>query len=127
MFYPEINLKINFIAESIYNQLGPGLPDKVYKESFFHELEDSGLYYEKDPFIPIDYNGRILDSGLQACFIIESKIVLYIKSASKSAEFHKRQIYNYMKLSGKRCGMVLDFNSDDLSGVIRVFMSPVEN
>jgi len=127
MFYPVINQKISNIAEAVYNQLGPGLPDKVYKESFLHELEASGIYYEKDPFVPIDYKGRVLDSGLYACFIIESKIVLYIQSSSNGPEYHKRQIKNYMKLSVKNCGMILDFNSDDISGMMRVFMSPDEN
>jgi len=124
MFYLGLNVKINSIAEAIYTQFGPGLPDKVYKESFINELEDAGVIYEKDSYIPIDYKGRILDAGLYACFIIDSKIVLYIKSASTGMEFHKNQLYHFMELSDKRCGMILDFNSKSFDGVMRVFIRP---
>jgi GxxExxY protein len=124
MFYPILNLKVSAVAEKVYRELGAGLPDKVYKESLIHELEDSGISYEKDPFIPVDYKGRVLESGIYACFIIESQIVLYVKNPAKSREYHTNQLYSYMKLSGKSCGMILDFNSSDFSGVMRVFMVP---
>lgn len=122
MFYPDLNVKISTIARAVYSQLGPGLPDKVYKECFVHELENSDLKYEKDPFIPVDYKGQILETGIYACFIIDSKIVLNIKSASESPGYHKSRLYNYMKLSLRRCGMILDFNSDHFSGVLKVFL-----
>jgi GxxExxY protein len=126
MFYPVLNNKIRIITEAVYCHLGPGLPDNVYRESFIRELQDAGIFYEKDPFVPIDYKGRVLDTGLYACFIIDSRIVLYIKNSSKSTEYHKNQLNSYMKLSGKLCGMILDFNSRDFSGVMRVFMMPGE-
>ncbi len=124
MFYPMLNIKISAVAEKVYLELGAGLPDKVYKESLIHELEEAGLSYEKDPFIPIDYKGRVLESGIRACFIIDSSIVLYVKNSSKSSGYHTNQLYSYMRLSGKTCGMILDFNSSDFSGVMRVFMVP---
>ncbi len=124
MYYPGLNIIIKAIAEKVYNELGAGLPDKVYKESLVRELEDGGIEYEKDPFIPIDYRGRVLESGIHACFIIDSRIVLYVKNSSKSHEYHKNQLYSYMRLSSKSCGMILDFNSSDFSGVMRVFMVP---
>jgi len=124
MFYPMLNIQISGVAEKVYRELGTGLPDNVYKESLIRELEEAGIIYEKDPFIPIDYKGRILESGIYACFIIDSKVVLYVKKSSKSREYHTNQLYSYMRLSGQRCGMILDFNSSDFSGVMRVFMVP---
>jgi len=123
MFNPVLNIKISAIAESVYKELGPGLPDKVYKESFIHELEEGNIYYEKDSFVPIDYKGHVLKAGLYACFLIENKIVLYIKSSSNTPEYCKNQLTSYMKLSEKRSGMILDFNSGDFHGVMRVFMA----
>ncbi len=126
MFYPMLNIRISAMAEKIYRELGTGLPDKVYKESLIHELDEACIDYEKDPFIPIDYNGRILESGIHACFIIESKIVVYVKNSSKNRDYHKNQLNSYMRLSGKQCGMILDFDSRDFSGVVRVFMIPAD-
>jgi GxxExxY protein len=122
MFYPVLNIKISRITEAVYYHLGPGLPDNVYRECFTHELDNADILYEKDPFIPIDYKGRILDSGIYACFIIDDKIVLYIQSSSKSTEYHENQLYSYMKLSGKRCGMILDFNTEYFEDIMRIFM-----
>ncbi|PKL18901.1 MAG: hypothetical protein CVV49_03405 [Spirochaetae bacterium HGW-Spirochaetae-5] len=124
MFYPMLNTKVSAVAEKVYRELGAGLPDKVYKESLIHELEEADISYEKDPFIPIDYKGRVLESGIHACFIIENRIVLYVKNSSKSGGYHTNQLYSYMRLSGIRCGMILDFNSSEFAKVVRVFMVP---
>ena len=115
--------KVSIIAKAVYHHLGPGLPDSAYRECFIYELDDAFIIYEKDPCISIDYKGRILEPELYACFIIDSRILVYIKSSSESREHHKKRLYNYMDLSSKRCGMLLDFNSSDFSGVVRVLMS----
>ena len=123
MLYPALNLKIRNIVNTVYNHLGPDLPDEVYKEGFIHELQSSGIFYVEDPVIPIDYKGRLLESGLTACFIIESEIVIYIKNSARSNEYNKTRIYKFMDYSGMRCGMILDFNSSYLSGIMRVFVT----
>lgn len=123
MFYPSLQGKIRKIADTVFNQLGPGLPDKVYKESFIHELDNAGIDYLEDIEIPVDYKGRILESGLSACLMIEDEIVIYIKGSAELSEYYTTRIYKFMLFSGLRCGMILNFNSFKSSEVMRVFMT----
>ncbi len=123
MFYPSLHGKIKKIKDTVYNQLGPGLPDKVYKESFMHELDCAGIEYYEDIEIPVDYKGRILESGLSACLMIENEIVIYIKSSEGNSDYQTSRVYKFMQFSGLRCGMIMNFNSLSQRGVMRVFMA----
>lgn len=122
MYYPELNLKIKNCIQTIYNQLGPGLSDDIYMECMVHEFEVNNLDHLEDPWFPIDYKGRILEAGLHASFIIDMKIIIYVKSAEKSLGYYKMQLDSYMNLSGINCGMIIDFNALDLRQMIRVFV-----
>lgn len=124
MFYPVLHGKIRKITDTVYSQLGPGLPDKVYKESFIHELENWKIFYIEDPEIPVDYKGCILESGLSACLMVENEIVIYIKSLTSESVYNTARIYKFMQFSGMQCGMILNFNSFEQSRVMRVFMVP---
>jgi GxxExxY protein len=123
MFYPSLHGKIRKITDTVFSQLGPGLPDKVYKESFIHELDNAGIDYLEDIEIPVDYKGRILESGLSACLMIENEIVIYIKGSADRSEYYTSRIYKFMLFSGLRCGMILNFNSFRSSEIMRVFMA----
>lgn len=123
MFYPALFVKIKSMSKSVYNNLGPGFPDRIYRESLLHELEEAEISYKKDPIASVNYKGRTLTSGLYDCFIIEHKILLYIKSNPDTRENDRELMHIFLDLSEKKCGVILDFNSDSISQVIRVFFS----
>jgi len=122
MYYPELNLKIKHCVQTIYKQLGPGLPDNIYRECMVHEFKINDIDHLEEPWFPIDYKGHILEAGLHASFIIDMKIVIYVKSLEKSMGYYKMQLDSYMDFSGIKCGMIIDFNARDLRRMIRVFL-----
>lgn len=122
MYYPELNIKIKKCIQTIYNQLGYGLPDNIYRECMVHEFEMNNIDFLEEPWFPVDYKGRILEAGLYASFIIDMKIIIYVKSAGKSLAYYKMQLDSYMDFSGIRCGMIIDFNAVNLCEMIRVYI-----
>jgi GxxExxY protein len=122
MYHPELNQKIKNCVRTVYNQLGPGLPDEIYKECMIHEFKEDKIDYLEEAWFPIDYKGHILEAGLYASFIIDMKIVIYVKSAEKNLDYYKMQLDSYMGFSGIRCGMIIDFNEPDMRQMIRVFL-----
>ncbi|MBP8040356.1 MAG: GxxExxY protein [Bacteroidales bacterium] len=110
--------KISYIARGcifeVYNQLGPGLLESVYESALSYELLNQGLKIETQVPIPVNYKDIPLEIGFRADIIIENKVIIEIKSIENIAEVHHKQVLTYMKLTGIKLGLLVNFNTEDI-------------
>lgn len=107
----------------IHSALGPGLLESAYNECLFHELEQSGYRVEKQKPLPLIYGDVKLDAGYRIDLFVENCIVIEIKSVDALADIHLAQILTYLKLSGCKLGLLVNFNVVHLrEGIKRVIL-----
>ena len=111
----DISFKIRGCIFIVYNSLGPGLLESVYEAALAYELMKEDLRVETQVSIPVVYNEIKLDLGFRADLIVEKKVIIEIKSVENIAEVHHKQVLTYLKLTGIKLGLLVNFNTDDIS------------
>ena len=99
-------------AIAIHKGLGPGLLETVYEVILMHRLRKRGLKAERLIAIPIEYDGIKFDEGFKADLIIDSKVLLELKSVEDIHNAHKKQVLTYLKLTGMKLGYLLNFGDE---------------
>jgi GxxExxY protein len=105
-----ITEKIIGSAITVHKKLGPGLLESAYKECLFYELDRAGLFVEKEKALPLIYDDMKLECGYRLDLLVEKKIVVEIKSVDALNPVHTAQVITYLKLSGCRIGLLINFN-----------------
>jgi GxxExxY protein len=111
----DISYKIRGCIFKVYNSLGPGLLESVYEASLAYELQEEGYKVEIQVPIPVVYNEIRLDLGFRADIIVERKVIIEIKSVENLAEVHHKQVLTYLRLTGIKLGILINFNTEELS------------
>lgn len=107
-------------AIEVHRLLGPGLLESAYEECLCHELHLRGLVFERQVDLPVSYKGLKLDCGYKMDLVIDQQVVLELKCVEKILAVHEAQLLTYMKLSGKRLGLLINFNVPLLKqGIVR--------
>ncbi len=108
-------------AFKVHSALGPGLLESAYEECLYYELNKAGLHAEKQKPMPLVYEDVKLDAGYRIDLLVENRVVVEIKSVEALNDVHMAQIITYLKLSGCRIGLLLNFNVASLkNGIKRV-------
>jgi GxxExxY protein len=94
----------------IHKALGPGLFESVYEEILGYELTEAGLYFTRQTLIPVYYKNLILKLGFRADLIVEEKVIIEIKSIEAITSVHKKQLLTYLRLTGLKLGLLVNFN-----------------
>ena len=102
--------KIIGAAIDIHRALGPGLLESAYEACLIYELRLRKLKVESQKAIPIFYKDVLLDCGYRADLVVEDQAIVEIKSVSSLASIHEAQLLSYLKLSGYKIGLLLNFN-----------------
>jgi GxxExxY protein len=102
--------KIIECAIKVHSALGPGLLESAYKECLYFELRKAGLLVEKEKALPLIYEDVKLECGYRVDLLVESKIVVEIKSVDVLADIHLAQVLTYLKLNKSRLGLLMNFN-----------------
>lgn len=97
-------------AYSIHNSLGPGLLESVYEACLAHELIKRGLNIERQITLPIIYDNIRLDAGLRLDLIVNNCLIVELKAVDAIIPVHKAQLLTYLKLTGHRLGLLINFN-----------------
>ena len=107
-------------AIEVHRALGPGLLESAYEECLCHELHLRGLAFQRQVDLPVPYKGLKLDCGYQMDVVVEDEVVLELKSIEKILPVHEAQLLTYLELSGKRVGLLINFNVPLLThGIVR--------
>ena len=117
----QISSKIIGAAIEVQRILGPGLLESAYEECLCHELGLSKIKFKRQEILPIIYKGTKLDCGYRLDIVIENKIIVELKSIKKIEPIHKAQLLSYLKLSGHKLGLLLNFNVSVMKdGIVRL-------
>lgn len=103
----------NQIVDSAYvvhKTLGPGLLESVYEICLLHELGRRQVHAERQVALPVIYDRITLDAGLRLDLIVERCVIVELKSVDKLLPVHTAQVLTYLKLSGLRLGLLVNFN-----------------
>ena len=107
----------------VHTALGPGLLESAYEECLFYEIQKTGLTVVKQKALPLIYEEVKLDAGYRVDLLIENMVVVEIKSVEALADIHLAQILTYLKLSGCKLGLLVNFNVKHLKdGIKRVIL-----
>jgi GxxExxY protein len=108
-------------AFKVHNSLGPGLLESAYQATLNHEIVKSGLKVELEKPLPLIYEDIHLKVGYRIDLLVGGKVIVEVKSVDSINEVHLAQVITYLKLSGCKLGLLLNFNVKSLKdGIKRV-------
>ena len=115
----DISFKIRGAIFKVYNTLGPGLFESVYESALYYELTKINLKVERQLEITIPYGEIILDVAFKVDLLVEDKVIIELKSVEDLALIHYKQITNYLKLTDKKLGLLVNFNTVNILDEIK--------
>lgn len=106
-------------AIKVHRSIGPGLLESAYEECLYYELNKTGLKLERQKPLPLVYDEVRLDCGYRLDLLVEGKIIIEVKAVKSLEDIHVAQLLTYLKLSGCRLGLLINFNVLILKNGIR--------
>lgn len=106
----DVSYLIRKAAYAIHTALGPGLLESVYETLLCHELRKLGLDVQAQVALPVMYDGIRLENGFRMDLVVENLVVVELKSVEVLLEVHHMQLLTYLKLSGYKLGLLINFN-----------------
>ncbi|MBZ9777864.1 GxxExxY protein [Psychroflexus sp. CAK8W] len=117
----ELSFKVIGVALELHKNLGPGLLESTYEAALKYDLEKLGLNIQHQVPMPFVYKEVKMDVGYRLDLVVENKLILEIKSLENLAPVHFAQLLTYLKLSDKKLGLLINFNTKLLKeGIHRV-------
>ena len=121
LLYEELTYKIRKAIFNVYNFWGPGMFEEVYEKSLVVELYSMGVKVERQKRIPVLYKGVALDCVYILDLLVEDSIIIELKAVDELKSIHKSQLLTYMKISDKRLGLLVNFNTTDIMhSIVRI-------
>ena len=117
--YSAVSAGIIGCAYEVHKVLGPGLLESAYKKCLTRELELRGLAYTVESPRPLVYKGETLDVGYRADLVVEERVLVELKAIDRLLGIHDAQLLTYLRLSGLRVGLLINFNVNSLKNGIR--------
>lgn len=122
----ELNLLTEQIigaAIEVHRHLGPGLLESAYETCLAYELERLGLVVERQKALPLVYKEILLDQGYRLDLLVEQKVIVELKAVEEITPAHEAQLISYLKFSGCKVGLLINFNVRLLKNGIRRFIN----
>jgi len=123
---PDIEHLAKVVVDSAYkvhSSLGPGLLESVYETCLAHELGKRRIPWRRQIKIPVIYDGVRLEAGLRIDLLVDSKLILEVKAVEEMNRIYKAQVLTYLKLTGLRLGLLINFNVGLIkNGIERVIL-----
>ncbi|HRZ42442.1 MAG TPA: GxxExxY protein [Bacteroidales bacterium] len=110
----EISFKIRGAIYTTYKSLGPGLLESSYEAVLKHLLCKDGLFVHSQAPLPLVYEEVTLDVGYRIDLLVENKVIVEVKSVEQLTDVHYKQLLTYLKLSDKKLGLLVNFNTANM-------------
>jgi GxxExxY protein len=108
-------------AFAVHTKLGPGLLESVYEKCLCHAIRRRGLSVQRQLFLPIQFEELTINSGLRLDMVVDDCLIVEVKAVEVLMPVHKAQLMTYLRLSGHRLGLLVNFNVDLIRhGISRV-------
>jgi GxxExxY protein len=118
----ELTEQVIGLAIEVHRHTGPGLLESVYEQCLCHELREAGIPFERQVAIPVIYKAMPIGEGFRADIVVAREVILEIKSIAAILPAHEAQLHTYLRMSGIRIGLILNFNTRRLTEGIRRFV-----
>jgi len=115
----DLTYRIIGLAMRVHRHLGPGLLESAYQRCLCHELSQAAILFEQQVRLPIRYNGIEIESGYQADIIVRGEVIMELKAVEQLNALHEAQLLTYLRMSGCRTGLLINFNTLSLTDGIR--------
>ena len=119
MIEEELTEQIIGGAIDVHKHWGPGLYEEIYEKSLCHELGLRGLSFENQLAMPLVYKGAEVGEALRLDILVEGKVVVELKAVKELLPVHEAQLLTYMKLTGSKVGLLINFNVEILKDGIK--------
>ncbi len=107
----------------VHQNLGPGLLESAYEHCLMFELIHRGWRLERQVGMPIAYESMSLDVGYRLDLLVERQVIIEVKAVDSLAQIHRAQLFTYLKLSGMKLGILMNFNVKLFKGgIVRIAM-----
>jgi GxxExxY protein len=110
----DLSAKVIAAAIEVHRELGPGLLESVYEACLMHELQARGVRTQRQVPVSIQYKNAVLDLGFRLDIVVEQMLVIELKAVDALNSLHDAQLLTYLKLSGLRVGLLMNFNASSL-------------
>jgi len=111
----EISYKIRGAIFNVYNNLGPGLLESAYETALRIELEKMGCQVQTQVSLPIVYEGVTIPNAFRIDMLVDDKVIVELKAVAAMQEVFFSQLMTYLKLTGKKLGILVNFKTTDIS------------
>ncbi len=108
--YNSLTSQIIAAALEVHSRLGPGLLESAYEACLVYELRKRGLKTFNQVGLPVIYDEVQLDVGYRIDVLVEDEVIVELKAVDKVLPLHEAQLISYLKLSGKKVGLLINFN-----------------
>lgn len=121
LLHEELTEKIIGAAIEVHRNLEPGLLESAYEQCLCHELHLRDLEFKRQVPLPVEYKGINLDCGYRIDIVVQDAVILELKCIEHVLPVHEAQLLTYLKLTGKRVGLILNFHVAALvrGGIVR--------
>jgi len=109
-------------AYRIHKTLGPGLLESAYESCFHIELSRRGLPFQSQLRLPITYEGIVVEPAYRLDLVVDNAVIVEIKATEKLMPVHEAQLLTYLKLTGLRVGLLINFNASLIKDGIKRFV-----
>ncbi|MDH5571735.1 MAG: GxxExxY protein [Gammaproteobacteria bacterium] len=115
----EIAYKVIGAAIEVHKHLGPGLLESAYHTCLKRELNNSGIEYESEVPVVIQYKEEVITEAYRLDMLVENKLIVELKTVDKLSDKHKAQLLTYLRMSNKKPGLLINFNEIILKNGIK--------
>jgi GxxExxY protein len=122
----QISYKIIGVAIELHRMYGPGLLESVWRSALAYELRALGLRVEEEVSMPFVHKELRMDVGYRLDLVVEGKVIIEVKNVEALMAVHEAQILTYLKLSGLKLGLLINFNAPVLHKGIKRYVNKFE-
>ena len=105
-------------AMKVHSKVGPGMLESAYEACLMMELENRGLNVESQVALPLTYDGKSIDIGYRIDILVERSVIVELKAVRMIDPLHQAQLLSYLKMSGLKVGLLINFNTVSLKNGI---------
>lgn len=109
--HEDLTHRIIAAAIEVHRHMGPGLLESAYEECLCHELELCGIRFERQKPVPLSYKGLRLENSYRIDLLVEGAVIVEIKTVERLLPVHEAQLLTYLRLSGTKLGLLINFNA----------------
>ncbi len=121
LLYEDLTYKIIGAAQEVYNELGPGYLESVYEDALCYELDVRNIAYQRQIDLDVKYKDVIFEKRFRTDLLVEDKVLVENKAIKAITNQDEAQLINYLKTTGLKVGLLLNFGADKFEMIRKIF------